>query len=261
MSRSKAKIEGNCHICGTYGELTAEHVPPQKAFNNRRTIKLPFDHAINLGPEEIPRGRYEQGGVKMYTLCGSCNNNTGNWYANDFVDWCYQGADILTKSNYRPSLIYMYHAFPLRIIKQIITMFCSVAGVGFTQKHPYIVDFLLNKNTRYLPDLINVFVYYNFEGRLRYSGISGQLRPHGKIIVMSEITFPPFGYVMTLNSDPPDQRLFSISHFAQYGYNDYDYIKLYPPILPTHVYLPGDYRSKNKILQAVEQNRLYDERG
>ena len=32
MSRMQ---EGTCHICGTYGKLSYEHVPPQAAFNDK----------------------------------------------------------------------------------------------------------------------------------------------------------------------------------------------------------------------------------
>jgi hypothetical protein len=33
---SRNKVEGFCKLCGMYGQLTFEHVPPQKAFNNQR---------------------------------------------------------------------------------------------------------------------------------------------------------------------------------------------------------------------------------
>jgi hypothetical protein len=31
----KRTKNGRCHICGNVGELSFEHVPPEKAFNNK----------------------------------------------------------------------------------------------------------------------------------------------------------------------------------------------------------------------------------
>lgn len=247
---ARQAVMGSCHICGGEGELTGEHVPPKKAFNNKRYIRMKFEDAVALGPEELPKGKYEQGGVKMYTLCGWCNNNTGTWYAKDFVDWCYQAVAILDATGGKPSLIYMYHAFPLRIIKQIITMFFSVNGNGFATKHPALVDFVLGKTRKYLPPNYRFFVYYNLGGKLRYSGVSGRSNiATGEVIAFSEMTFPPLGYVMTFGTKPPDKRLYEITHFSRYGYDEYEYIKLHPPVLPTHLALPGDYRTREEIQQ------------
>src|SRR3712207_733867 len=95
-SMAMARV-GICHICGASGPLTFEHVPPQKAFNNKPVIVLPFD-ASHLGPDPLAhgaKGRVQQRGLGDYTLCARCNSVTGSWYGGDFVDWCYQGAVIL----------------------------------------------------------------------------------------------------------------------------------------------------------------------
>jgi hypothetical protein len=73
----------------------------------------------------------------------------------------------------------------------------------------------------------------------------------GKMSVLSEITYPPFGYVMTLDSPPPDDRLFEITHFARYDYNDFVVMPLQLPVLPTYVAIPGDYREKKEIYQQA----------
>ena len=84
---SKKKILGKCHLCGSYGELTFEHVPPRAAFNNRPVIPMSHDQAFNLRPEESPKGPIQQRGMGGYTLCSNCNNRTGHWYGSSFVDW------------------------------------------------------------------------------------------------------------------------------------------------------------------------------
>jgi hypothetical protein len=76
---ARKKIIDVCHICGVNGKLSFEHVPPRAAFNNRRVVKVGFDDAAHLGPDQVPRGQIQQRGAGAYTLCESCNNWTGNW--------------------------------------------------------------------------------------------------------------------------------------------------------------------------------------
>ena len=47
------KHPGECKICGQFKELTAEHIPPQNAFNSTNVIVFPFDEVIKT-ITEIP---------------------------------------------------------------------------------------------------------------------------------------------------------------------------------------------------------------
>jgi hypothetical protein len=69
-----------------------------------------------------------------YTLCDKCNNDTGAWYGTQFVNWCYQGMDVLIRSNGKPTLIYLNYVFPLQVLKQIVTMFFSVYPDDFASQ-------------------------------------------------------------------------------------------------------------------------------
>jgi hypothetical protein len=257
------KIEGKCHICGIEGPLTFEHTPPRAAFNNKRVITFSFEEAMKLGPDEISRGKIQQKGMGSYTFCGKCNNNTGQWYGVKFADWCYQGMDILIKSKGKPSLFYFHYIFPLAVIKQIVVMFFSGNNYGFNNANPELVEFILNKKKRFLHPKYRFFVYYNIEGKLRTGGLTAKCDASGahEPIIMSEINFPPFGYLMTLNSQPPDNRLCEISHFARYSYDEFVRFSFKLPVLPTHLLVPGDYRNKEEIKRQMEDSKKIEERG
>ncbi len=256
---AKKKVEGTCHICGTFGPLSFEHVPPRAAFNDQPVVVLKSDDAFDLVPGEVAKGPIEQRGAGAYTLCAKCNNDTGGWYGRHFVKWCYQGMDVLARSDGKPSLIYLHYVFPLRIIKQIVTMMFSVNGDHFRLKNPDLVRFVLNREARYLPPQYRFFVYYNIGGVNRSIGISGLFNiKTRRMSIMSEITFPPFGYVMTLDTEPPDRRLFEITHFARYDYNDLVVAPLHLPVLPTHLSFPGDYRTMEQIDQEYAESLAYE---
>jgi hypothetical protein len=176
---ARKPIQGTCHICGAYGDLSFEHVPPKSAFNDRRIVTVGYETMINLGPYERPSGRIQQRGAGAYTLCASCNNNTGRWYAKDFASWCVQAADVLIKTDFNPKIFTPHYIYPLRVLKQIVTMFFSVNDKdAFRKANTELVEFVLNPKRPYLSPKYRFFLYFNrgdATDRFRYLGISAQV--------------------------------------------------------------------------------------
>jgi hypothetical protein len=239
---------GICHICGQVKPLSFEHISPRAAFNNRPVITIPLEQAIRLGPIERPRGRIKQKGMGDYVLCNACNNNTGSWYASRFVDWCYRGMEVLKLSNSAPNLVYTYQIYPLSVLKQIVVMILAINNPGFSKANPDLANFVRQKDNQNLPPRYRIYTYYNLIGMHRNIGLSAKVSfPSGKSRMMSEVSFPPFGYLLTLDSDSPDRRLVDITGFTNYGYDDLAEIQMKLAVLPIHLLYPGDYRSKEEI--------------
>jgi hypothetical protein len=57
--------------------------------------------------------------------------------------------------------------------------------------------------------------------------------------------------MLTLDSRPLDDRLFEITHFGRFGYNELAALPLQLPVLPTHTLIPGDYRTKEEIYREA----------
>ena len=256
MARSR-KVEGTCRICGTYGRLSFEHVPPRAAFNDRPMLifsaEVLLEHGLDAGPEH---GTVSQRGSGAYTLCERCNNNTGSWYGRHFVEWSYHGMEILRRSKGRPTLFYLNYLFPLPILKQVVSMFFSVNTERFRLAQPYLVGFVLDRERKYLPPGIRIYAYYTTSVSTRALGVSGMLNlESGRVAVTSEISFPPFGYVMTFDDNTPvDRRLVEITQFARYNYSEFAVLNIQLPVLETHLPLPGDYRTRAEILADRERN-------
>jgi hypothetical protein len=254
---SRKKVTGICHLCGAHGPLSFEHVPPRAAFNDRPVVLYTIEQMLNLGPgERPPHGEILQRGAGGFTLCVRCNNGTGRWYGSRFAAWCHQGLETLVRAGGRPSLLYLHYLFPLAIIKQIATMFFSVNSDRFHQANPELQRFVLDRERKYLSPGYRFFVYYHAEGSARRAGVSGWLdMAAGRTRVLSEIAFPPFGYVLTFGDDPPDPRMFEITHFCRFDYQEFAVMEIKLPLLPTHLALPGDYRSREQIERDAEENR------
>ena len=144
---------GNCHICGAFGQLSFEHVPPEAAFNNRKVVIPTAERVFELDDLDLLntlKGRQSQRGYGAYTLCPSCNSRTGHWYGTQYAFWAYQGARILSGTQ-DLSTSYPYHLLPLRVLKQIICMFLSVNSPRFRIAQPELERFVLNKEAKTYP--------------------------------------------------------------------------------------------------------------
>ncbi len=257
MARRK-KVFGDCHICGIYSKLSFEHVPPRSAFNNHPVFVADAKALIGNWDGELGniKGKIHQLGSGSYTLCEKCNSDTGAWYGNSFADWVYQAFRILNFTKGKPTLYYQFRIFPLRVIKQIVCMFFSANGSKFRKANPDLEKFVLNREAKYLRPEIRIYTYYNLSGISRQSGVTGVLnlakRRHH---TFSEIAFFPLGYVMTFESEVPDNRPVDISFFANYAFNDWKEFSFQLPVLPIYTYFPGDYRAREELLPSAIKSK------
>ena len=259
MARSSGTRLGTCHVCGAYGPLTFEHVPPRAAYNNAPVIQATFEAMFDAAPGAPIKGPVRQRGAGAFTLCAPCNNTTGHRYGPQFALWSQQGMQILVHSRGAPTLVYPFHTMPLKVLKQIATMFFAINNDQFQAVNPDLVRFVLNGTARFLDPRYRFFVYFAPMARFRQFGLSAQMSfGSGRDpIIASEISFPPFGYVMTIDSPPPDKRLCEISHFSAYGSQEFTDVNLKIPALPTIASFPGDYRTLKEIQATVAENESY----
>lgn len=208
-----------------------------------------------MGPDDEVKGRLVQGGVYYESLCERCNNSTGDWYADDYLAWAWHGARHLAASNGDPFLFRIYHGYPLRIIKQIVTMFLAIDSATFSRAHPYLRDFVSNRELCGLPPIYRIWGYYTDSQKLRYTGITNRCdRGSFDQSYLSEFSYPPFGYVLTIDSPPPDRRLFDMTWFAKYRYSKWTDVAVQLKKLQTYMAFPGDYRSREEIEADYRRN-------
>ena len=210
---------------------------------------------MKAGPESPGKGRIQQRGAGAYTLCIRCNNDTGRWYGRHYADWTHGAMMTLFRARGDPGIVHAQDLAPLPIIKQIITMLFSVNGDGFRRAQQGLVRFVLNPEERGIDPRFRVFAYYMLSGKTRALGVCAAVDVRSRrTTTMSEVSFPPFGYLMTFGSEAPDGRLFEITHFTTYGYKERVSQTLRLRLLPTHTALPGDYRSLNQIYRDRDAN-------
>jgi len=263
------KIFGQCHICGKQELLSFEHVPPQAALNKNKMLMMQGVEIIGKEtPNWISNGKTKepfQGGIGEYTLCNSCNNNTGAWYGRHFVNFVNYGLKNtinVQKHNKQILEVRFLNVNPLMVIKQILAMFFSINFSTFSNCNRQLRDLLLEKNKRYINTStysIGIYVLVGDVGRrIGLSGITDIFKHESR--TLSELCHPPFGYVLEINPSRTNKSPYcDITYFANdFEPNSIRDFTLQIPVLESNSIYPADYRTKEEILKEGEcQNFVY----
>ncbi len=256
----KSKRVGHCSICGSQGQLTFEHIPPKAAFNKRGVLYNDMNDFLAVDPYADPRfapKRKGNRGAGGFTLCSRCNNDTGAWYGNAYVDWAAQGMSFAHATASGSSLYVPFHMFPAQVAKQIFCMFASACGPGLFETNPELTRYVLNRDQIGVPDKFRIYAFLMspLSTLVRQTGITGLMKGglvQGSVHHFAELSFPPFGYILTLESEPPDRGLQDITFFTDYRYRDFRSLHLRLPMREVNSYFPADFRTVDEWDAAIK---------
>ena len=265
-----AKHYGKCALCGKKCELTFEHIPPKGAFNSTPTrpvsgVELFKGEVLNDDsrmPWDTSGMRYEnqQQGMGRYSLCQECNNNTGSWYADDYITFArtLDNAMVNRKPDNDENAIGFRGMYPLRLIKQVLAMFCSLLSPDDSRIDD-IRKFVLDKNATGLDKTkYKVCAYFTNSTLMKHTGVTVVLRgdlSNLKSMAMSEITAYPLGYILYFNPiDTWDYHGVDITACADFKYDEKADI-----LFPWHIkemndIYPETFRSRDEIYESIRGN-------
>jgi hypothetical protein len=247
---------GYCHLCFEEKELNTEHVPPQSAYNkNTRYIEVPLlDYLKAKDPAKYKaKGRVNQGGITCHSFCVECNNSLGIKYVNDYKAWARVGFEVMRKVENKKGC-YNFHALvqnPNKILKQVVSMFIAINDYSFAQNNKDLVEYVRNEQSKKLPDRFRIFTYLNNGPQFRYLPVfaKGSFDPPA-IIMCSEMAYPPFGFVLTINcADSPSRYLTELTNFQTYEQSQDNLLKFEMFELETHSQISLDYKVKGGTLE------------
>ncbi len=214
------EFDNTCAICGKVGKLTFEHVPPKAAFNNKPVFIQNAETLFESKSGLFEKKKKSPKGFGRHSLCESCNNNTGSWYAKDFGSFAQQGIETLKLSKTPQQPVHgIYNIKPLNVIKQIATMFMSTDTSGHLRSQGF-AEFILNKESQAFPERFTLYLYSNISNIKRLMGVQAVYVPElAAVQKWSEITFPPFGYLLAEESEPAHDAMVDITPFSQFKFD------------------------------------------
>lgn len=212
---------GICCICGEEKELTYEHIPPKAAFNHFNLKLYDFYSYVTQNNKKY---KNLQQGAGLYSLCQKCNNDTGTWYGSAYAEFANQGMRYYHQKS-TGIVSVPYTIYPLRVLKQVVSMFASAKGELWCENEPKIREFLLDPYCTELPLKLDIRMYMVSKGRSKIEPTSAQMNPFtGEKFIGSEIAYTPFSFICVDDRKYTNYRvlnkLCSIMSFLNYGYDE-----------------------------------------
>ena len=103
--KKKTDIYGYCALCGKYKKMTFEHIPPKGAFNDRKAKIISGTSYINgltktdfVDLKDLPY-KEQQKGKGLNSICAECNNLTGSYYGNAYIEFAHNLAYLITEND------------------------------------------------------------------------------------------------------------------------------------------------------------------
>ena len=257
MGRHKM-IKGICRLCGQDTNLSFEHVPPRTTFNkNTRYTSIDFEEYIKTkNPlKETPKGKTKQGGIGYNSFCKKCNSFLGSNYVTAYKRWVQGGFEILKDTEFYPHKYVIKEVEPLKILKHIVSMFLAINGEWYLNSFPELADFVSNPESKTLSSKFRVFTYLTRAEKVRYMHhvVHGNLAL-GTSVNCSEIAFPPYGCVLTMDFGGDIKFLNDITKFKEFDINKKTDLTINMFQLPTYMPFPLDYRKKVQLETDIEKN-------
>ena len=258
----KKKQEGYCHICGNYGELSFEHIPPENALNNHRAMVYTGEDAIKRYKGEKSRYINQQQGMGLYTLCESCNNNTGAWYANIYNDVAKDVARSLHKNEqleHGDIVEFSFKKLPaLEFAKQVVTMFCSLLPLSEVQRlgfDKFLLDKTSNTIDKSLFDLRIYLTPYSV-GQLMVgpSSIVSKTETGFETTIACDLAAYPFGFILNLTPQTPIEYGTSIMNLFDATFGK-EYSTKWPLM---YLERTSDVLPLPLMFKPIPQNRIVD---
>lgn len=251
MGRHKSEF-GRCRLCGEKKTLSFEHVPPRSSFNkntiyNVSSVMDVLESDNPFHPKNI--GKTKQGGTGNNSLCLDCNNFLGRTYVNSYNGWVNVGNKILRSYKETPISFIISNFEPLKVIKQIYSMFISMDDENCFDRHKDLCEFVKDPNSSDLDEKYQILLYLINEGDTIYIPpmCVGNFKT-GLSVFGSEISFPPFGYVFTIDNNSPIDNLFNITYFKTFKLVEKVDIKIQNlHKLQKNLPILLDYRTKEQI--------------
>lgn len=254
----KRSHEGICRLCGKQKNLTFEHVPPEKAFNNIKVTNYSYEDSLPLltgsngkKPWDTSgmKGKEQQRGMGDFYLCSDCNNKTGSWYMSEYTKFASTMDEIIQtiKPPHRSSLeIELAELHPLRLFKALMVMFCDLNQDCFNDEN--LRNFLLDKESNdFDSQKYSVYIYLANSLQKRIWKLAWVHRNNCGGFLISEIASYPLGLLLYIDK-PADYhpKALCINEMVNYQFSDSYKTTLTLPCYEICCPFPEDYRSQTE---------------
>lgn len=218
LFNNEADTKDICHVCLQKGEMSEEHIPPKKAYNESPKL---FETFLFNTKNNHDRRIKSPNGFKRRVLCKNCNCSIGSQYAKQYITFVSQLVDSPKLfDSLGSSRLVSLRINSLFVAKEIAMMILALEPLSFGQRHSDLRKFILDSKMKIKPP----FKVYGFLVPLESAGTIVAF--HSRVSTFApgykftggEISWFPFGFVYSaqiLDKNYQPEKLTDITGWFQ----------------------------------------------
>lgn len=211
-----------CNICAMRPSGSREHLPGVAAANDGPVTIVYFkSNSARRNTERVERR--EKDGFVVHTICNHCNSRTGGNFGTAYKEFVTQFSNSgMLDTGQARTWISLRTVQPLRILKQMTSMFIAVQGQFPRENWMPSCDFVLNKDAKLVQPSLRYYLYRNVSAVGRVTALTSIMSIYRRWppIFFCEISWPPVGLVFAKEAHPLLRGMADITHWGQYGFRD-----------------------------------------
>jgi len=210
-----------CSICGEEKKLTFEHMPPKKSGNDNPVNIVGLENMTPLGGYMYQNKKKSPKGFGGYKLCKECNNLTGSYYAESYIDHSIELCNGINHNQTTSKFQVTCKLKPLNFVKQVLCILvCSDQATGLLRDKINSKSFLLNKHEYQIPN--DIFIrkqittqpYYGFKG---YTSEWDNINGFTQNILF---VYRPFCFKVVFDEKQVEKNSMDMNGFLKYKYDE-----------------------------------------
>lgn len=219
---------GECAICGVYGPLTEDHVPPKGASRLTNVQMADLLPQLQADPKKQRPPKFFQNGVKFKSLCGPCNNvRLGVECDPVLIDFTAEVATTLTHLKGSPLLLppqLTVRTQPVKVLRSIAGHALAMNGAGkpVGPMNEALAEFFLNPSQP-LHRAVDCFYWtypYNDHVLVQSAVVAHIFGSGGGGVFFKLLKFYPLAFMLTWQRNDEMHRHFqNLADFRNAGLN------------------------------------------
>ena len=202
--KTKGPPNGRCNICGEFGPLTEDHVPPKGTLRFPRMQLYRMADALSVKRSERGQPRNFQRGVKFRTTCKGCNRDVlGRLYDPELVRFSNEIASYLSSRFSLPSVA-SFQAKPGHIARAVLGHILAIGVERFPRGEmgDAAAEYVLDPSGA-IPSKLGIYYWpYPFWDQVAVRGCGWVESFGAPPLVLSLLKFMPLAYMVTWDIPP-----------------------------------------------------------
>jgi len=210
-----------CSICGLKRKLTFEHMPPKASGNKTPVNIVGLENMTPLGGYLHGKFKKSPQGMGGYKLCESCNNLTGSWYGESYIELANQMNHGIKENIGNSNAEFTCNVKPLNFLKQVVSLLlCSDQANGILREEVKKTNFVLDKKSQELSD--KIFISKNITLQLTYGfkGFTSSWDSENGFTCNIEFLYRPFYFRGAFDEKEISGNSMDLIEFKNYKYDE-----------------------------------------